>query len=146
MKTITEELQVIAKKHKGILKAEDVVQFAMDPETALHSQFDWEDSEAAHKWRLHQARNIIRINVSTLPHVERSFRTFVSLMDDRQQEGGGYRPTVNVLSNAEHRAALVQQAFDELERWQEKYKTLVEFSAIFEAINASKPTRKRKAI
>lgn len=145
MKTITEELQSIAKKHKGILRAEDVVLFAMDPETALHSQFDWEDTDAAHKWRLHQARNIIRVNVSILPHAEKKFRTYVSLVSDRQQEGGGYRPTVNVLSNAEHRAALVDQAFDDLERWKEKYRELTEFAAVFEAMESVKRP-KRKAI
>lgn len=145
MATITEELQQIAKSRKGILRAEDVVAFAKNPKTALHSQFDWEDSEAAVKWRLHQARNIIRVNVTVLPKTERKFRTFVSLDSDRQQPGGGYRSTANVLSDAEHREALLTQALTELERWQEKYKTLIELASVFEAISATKNKRKRSA-
>jgi hypothetical protein len=35
-----EELALIANKHGGKLRPEDVVEFAKDPATALHSKFE----------------------------------------------------------------------------------------------------------
>ena len=46
-KEIQDELELIAEAHGGILYPRDVVEFAKDEETALHSQFTWDDSEAA---------------------------------------------------------------------------------------------------
>lgn len=43
----------------GRLTAEMVLRAASDPKHALHDHFDWDDSEAAHQWRLHQARMLI---------------------------------------------------------------------------------------
>lgn len=37
-----------------------VVEDARDPDSPLHDQFDWSDTAAACKWRLHQARCLIR--------------------------------------------------------------------------------------
>jgi hypothetical protein len=56
---VQQELQAIADRHDGKLPASAVVDFARDPSTALHARFDWDDSEAAEKWRLEQARTII---------------------------------------------------------------------------------------
>lgn len=65
-KQVEQELASIQGQHGGVLKAEDVVAFARDPLSALHACFDWEDSEAAEKWRLSQARAVIRLHVVIL--------------------------------------------------------------------------------
>ena len=66
-KTVSEELDLISRKNGGVVLPEAVVEFAKDPETALHSRFDWDDSEAAAKWRLVQARQVIRLELTVVP-------------------------------------------------------------------------------
>jgi hypothetical protein len=41
-------------KKRGKLSPSDVVEFARDEKTALHSCFEWDDSVAAREYRLHQ--------------------------------------------------------------------------------------------
>jgi hypothetical protein len=53
---IGEELEQI--KAKSTLTPENVVERAKDKKSILHQYFDWDNTEAAEKWRLSQARNI----------------------------------------------------------------------------------------
>lgn len=146
------ELETIRQQNGGILKADAVVEFARDPETALHSRFCWDDTEAAHQYRLEQARKIIRVTVTILPKANKEYRAFVSLMEDRKETGGGYRATVDVLSDADKRARLIAQALAELNRIREQYQHLTELAPVFDAIEvatvkmkkAKHPKRTRK--
>lgn len=44
----------------GLLRLEKVVEAAADEASPLHDQFEWNDGEAAHRYRLNQARTLIR--------------------------------------------------------------------------------------
>lgn len=44
----------------GYLTASAVVEAARDPSSPLHGEFEWDDSEAAVRYRLYQARTLIR--------------------------------------------------------------------------------------
>lgn len=59
LKAMREELTRIAARHGGQLKPEDVVREAKSPRSILHGIFVWDDSRAAHKYRLWQAREFI---------------------------------------------------------------------------------------
>lgn len=141
---IRNELDSIAKKNRGRLSPESVVAFAADPKTALHECFTWDDEEEAHKWRLHVARNLIRVTVRILPSVNKEFRAFVSLKQDRVEGGGGYRRTIDVLSNPKMRSILLDQAMMEMNSWRERYNQLVELSSVFEAIDKMQDKKKKR--
>ena len=64
---IVAELETIRRNAGGVLRPEDVVSFAADPDTELHSRFEWDDTEAAQQYRLWQARQLIRVTVTVLP-------------------------------------------------------------------------------
>lgn len=134
-KTYVDELNELCKQNNGILKAEDVVEFARDPDTELHSKFTWDDDEASHQWRLLQARNIIRVSVIYEKKVNQTIKAFVSLKDDRSEEGGGYRLMARVLGDKDMRERLLLQAKEELMDIREKYSELTELSSVFEAID-----------
>lgn len=53
---IGEELEDI--KQKGNLTPDRIVDRAKNSKSILHQYFDWDDTEAAEKWRLQQARQI----------------------------------------------------------------------------------------
>lgn len=57
---IEKRLAAIAKRHGGALRPDDVVDDARDPKSPLHDQFEWDDSVAAHKYRISQARTLIK--------------------------------------------------------------------------------------
>lgn len=131
---IKNELLEIHQKH-GILRPEDVVDYAKNPGTALHSQFEWDDTEAARQYRLEQARRVIRVSVTLIEVDQPETRVYVSLASDRVA-GGGYRPTQTVLSDKEMRSEMLAMARSELKRVREKYKHLTELAKVFEAIDS----------
>jgi hypothetical protein len=140
------ELEVIAERNGGFLRPEAVVEFARDPETALHQYFTWDDAEAGHHWRLTQARQLIRVAVTVMPGNDQTrYRAFVSLKGDRYS-GLGYRPTVTVLSDDAMRRALLQEAQEEMRSFMERYKSLKELAAVFMEMQkvVGQPTVKRK--
>jgi hypothetical protein len=129
------ELEVIAEANDGLLRAEDVVEFARDENTALHKHFQWDDTEAARQYRIIQARNIIRVVVVVTPEISEPYRVAVSMENDRYTPGGGYRLMKDVMSDEEKRTAFVAQAKRELDAWRNRYKHLKELADIFAAID-----------
>lgn len=57
---VTHELNRLAKLYRGNLTPEVVVRSAQDAESPLHKEFTWDNAEAAHRYRLTQARALIR--------------------------------------------------------------------------------------
>lgn len=141
---VIEELERIAKQNDGILQPEIVVEEARRPSSPLHSKFTWDDTEAAHQYRLEQARRLIRVVVQMIPNTADSHeRVWVSLKKDRENEGGGYRTLVSVLSDKDLREQLLAQAFEDMEYFQEKYNHLQELSEVFSAIRTVRVKIKR---
>jgi len=133
------ELGAIANRCKGILRPCDVVSFARRKTTALHSRFEWNDGKAAQEYRLWQARQIIRVWVDVVHEDVKPFRVFVSLSRDRKKEGGGYRRTSSVLSDATYRAELIAGAMKDLARFKAKYHTIKDdLAPVFAAIEEVK--------
>jgi hypothetical protein len=125
--------ELAALEADGKLMPEHVVDYARDPSTALHGCFEWDDGEAAQRWRLHQARQIIRCRVQIVERTAEPVRAYVSLRSE-WGSGGGYRPLVSVLTDAELRAALLEQAKADARAWARKYRQLTELAAVFAAI------------
>lgn len=60
MEQIRAELEAIKASSPGNrLTADAVVAFAQQEDSALHSQFEWDDTIAGHRYRIDQARNLI---------------------------------------------------------------------------------------
>jgi len=133
---VTQELEEIRSRYGGILRAEDVVEFARDETTCLHSHFEWDDTEAAEQYRLEQARRVIRLRVTVAKNLgsDRPVPMYVSLTTDRAQPGGGYRTFVDVMSSEELKAELLRQALSEFKRVRSRYNELRELAPIFAAI------------
>jgi hypothetical protein len=135
---VIEELERITKANGGVLKAEDVVDTARSKKSPLHEYFDWEDGEAAQKWRLHQARQLIRVTVRVITPAKPPVRVFVSLRADREDDGGGYRFLTAVLSDSERRNQLLTDALAELKTFEVKYRELVELADVFVSIQKTR--------
>jgi len=101
----------------------------------LHKRFEWNNTKAAHEYRLAQARQMIRVLVEYIPidNESKEVRVFVSLKSDRTQEGGGYRTTTQVMSAATTRKQLLQDALDEMRYFEQKYAYLTELAKLWAA-------------
>lgn len=134
-------LEEIRKRNFGILRPVDVVEEARPVKSVLHRYFEWDDTKAAEKYRLDQARELIQVCVTVLASPENpdklvAVRMYTSLPDFRKAEGGGYLRTEDVLGNPEWREEAVRQAISEFQRWESKYKDLEEFISVYDAMHA----------
>ena len=125
------ELRALYRRH-GSLDPETVVAWAAaHPESALHGRFLWDDTKAAHQYRLWQARALIT-DVTVVHADGRVRQEFVSPVESRGE--GGYQALVEVLDDAAKRALFLRQALEEFQRVSDKYADLEEFAAVRAAL------------
>jgi hypothetical protein len=136
-KAIDQELETIRKNHAGILRPADIVAFARDKTTALHSRFEWNNTAAAEAYRLLQAHSLIRVCVTAHEESGRQIRTYVSLTPDRGKDVG-YRYVKDVLTDAEQAQQMIEDAKGELRAFAAKYRVLcrvAELAPVFAAVD-----------
>ncbi len=133
-----EELEHIRLQHGGVLRATDVVEYARDPDTALHGRFEWDDTKAAEQHRVWQARELIRVVVHTRPACQPPTRVYVSLTNDRRNDGGGYRTLDEVMRSESMREALLKQAHADMVLFETKYRQLTELASVITAMKAAR--------
>lgn len=101
---------------KGRLTPDAVIEDASDPKSPLHPYFDWDDTVAARKWRISQARDLIssvRVEVTT---DERVISTFSYVRDPSvNNEEQGY---IHVATLKSDRLMAVEAVMSELRRAQ----------------------------
>lgn len=93
---VVKELRKIEDRN-GRLTAESVLEAARSPKHPLHGHFEWDDSAAAHHWRIEQARRLIR-GVQVQVEVEEHTINTVAYVRDPSVEDGeqGYRSIVKL--------------------------------------------------
>lgn len=124
-----EELERIRSEDPDdMLRPEAVVEAAKKRNSPLHDYFTWDDDEAAKRYRLIQARQLIRVAVTVLPRSDKKTRAYVSLSKDRSNMGGigGYRHLDEVLASAALRKELMFDAARELRAFRRKFNRLTE--------------------
>lgn len=116
------------------VKPEEIVDKARDESTELHKCFEWDDTKAAEKYRVYQARQIVchlivkEVNDDPQKHEVRFF-----YKTDNQE---GYKPTSYIMRNKDEYHKLLERALAELSAFKKKYSTLKELEGVWEAINS----------
>lgn len=134
---IQTELEVIRQRNaEKLLKVGDVVEYAKNPDTALHGQFTWDDTDAAHAYRLWQARTVIQKFWVTIEENGSAVDTpvYVSIDEDRKQ-GGGYRPLSEVRVDPVMYQLCLNTALRELEPWRRRYESIKALAPVFKALD-----------
>jgi hypothetical protein len=114
MATIREELRRIHDMHNGSLEPETVVAQAKKIRSPLHNCFEWDDTIAGHKYRLVQARELIRSMRKVYAHDSRgpkTIREYTATYEVALARPGTYRATEEVMAN-EFSAAIVLRNFE----------------------------------
>lgn len=134
-KEVGSHLEFLRQESKGELTPKDVVDDARNPNSPLHTHFEWDDSEAAEAYRLSQARNLIRSVVAIYTSADRPaqrVRAFVSVPEPGAPH---YRSTEHAMSQTKTRQMVLQRAWRELQAWRKRYAELSEFADLVEVID-----------
>jgi hypothetical protein len=104
-----ERLKSLERKG-GELTPDAVVEDAKNKTSPLHRYFDWKDREAAHKWRLEQARTLIRGVRFEVETTERSISVVGYVRDPgKAHDEQGYLSTARIRSDEDRARAVVEQ-------------------------------------
>lgn len=123
---IGEQLEIIAKAHKGRLTPLDVVTAAKPTAHPLHKHFEWRDKVAAEAFRRDQARGMIRsihiVREDEQDSPDGNPPAFLSIADN----GFSYRTVSDVLKSPALQLQVLKQAERDLRAFERRYRQLVD--------------------
>lgn len=133
------ELERIGKRDGGV-NAEVVVNEARPLDAPLHPCFDWDDTTAASRWRVHQARRVLNsireITIKKGEPIERRSPAWISIGPVEMDEGEGesqYRPIRQVTKHDDIYAKVVEREWKHLRGMIDRYEWVAEFQPLREA-------------
>jgi len=127
-------LRKVYEEKGGLVHPQDVVDAARPVHSPLHRFFLWDDTKAAEEYRKWQARELLQVTVEIIKTKDGDvpMQVFCSLSTDRVD--GGYRAMVDVLSDKQLRAQLLEDALREMRLFEERYKRLSELAEVFKSM------------
>lgn len=122
-----------------------VVDAARSARHPLHKAFNWDDTEAAQKWREHQARMLIGsirlvVEEDTGPTERIAYVSITS-----RELGRGYVRSADAMRDPEYRQESITEALAALNGWRERYGHLTDLAEVFEAVDRVTSRRRRAA-
>jgi hypothetical protein len=131
---VGQELERIRSEH-DTLTADLVLSVAESQDSPLHDAFEWDDSIAARKHRLDQARRlIVSVRVINSP-VQTPVPAYVSVRSP--DKGRQYLPTTEALSNDELRARVLDEIKQFSESLQRRYAYFAEAADLLAKLKAA---------
>ena len=116
------------------LNAQELVEESRPEDAPLHSEFEWDDSVAAEKYREEQAGALIRHLVVRIEANDQEYPTRQYFMI--QPEAKIYEPIQVILKDEDKTDLLLEQAKRELLAFKAKYACLKELAEVIKAIDS----------
>lgn len=140
-------LAAVAAANNNLLNPAHVVQAARDPASVLHSEFLWDDDEAADAYRIAQAGALIRRVKFTIvrqgagPSLIQihTTRAYQSRPSQRTAEAG-YESVEQIMADPAKRGELIDQVMKELAAYRKRYADLMALSDVWQAIDDAMDT------
>lgn len=120
------------------VKPEQVIEKATNPNNELHKCFDWDDSSAASKYRLYQARLVINHLIVVTRETEDETKEpvqFRVMMKNENTKDSSYKQTLVMVRDEDEYKKLLEQAYRELRSFKQKYQCLSELAEIIALID-----------
>ena len=132
-----EHLAALELQHNS-LTPELVLDDARPSDALLHPCFEWDDTKAAEKYRVEQARYIIgnivvHIEQRESEKIPETTRAFISITTLPHK--GEFVSVKRAFSNDAYHEQILQNARAELRAFQKKYNGLTELDAVFSVID-----------
>lgn len=105
-------LQAVEKKH-GLLTADFLLADAAAKNHPWHSRFTWDDAAAGHRWRIEEARQMIRSVTYTIVEDRQLYRSAAYVRDpDLDSSEQGYAPVAKLRSETTRARDVVLSEFE----------------------------------
>jgi hypothetical protein len=115
------------RERRGLLTPQNVVEEAKPQDHPLHSHFEWEDSIAAHEFRIIQARQLIRrvtVTRVTPDDMPMTVRTFHSVAGP---QGRAYEPIEEIIEEPMTMRILLSQMRRDFAALKRRYAHMAQF-------------------
>ena len=134
---VGDKLQELRDKNNG-LTASIVIEEAKHKTSVLHGAFDWNDTSAAHQWRLHSARHLMRSVEIVSTNAEGDRRSLPAFVFVKTDLGPQYETLARVLSDKELRTQVLERAEKEFDQWAKRYEEYEEFLSVIKAFDKTR--------
>lgn len=132
---VAQAISTIEAQH-GTIDPERLVEMARPKKSPLHPLFDWDDTVAARKWRVHQAKLTIRaVRVFYPENPDRKVPAFVYVRQVEEEEKPGYMTTARALGQVRTRDSVLDDALYGLNNLRRRFDGLRELASVYEAID-----------
>ena len=123
------------KNKDGFITPEAVVEKAQSETSVIHGCFEWDNKNAAERYRIYQAgeliRNIVTVAVKENERSDASVRAFVNIKGETER---GYKVITAVIDNPNEYEYMLTCAKNELRAFTQKYAALEELRRLMSAI------------
>ena len=123
----------------GIITREALLEESRPEDAPTHKCFEWNDTEAAEKYRLWQAGQVIRDIVVTIIDTDKEAEPVRAPMfintSVRNTEKARFVSTETALTNNELRSTVLENALSEFRMFRKKYGMLKELAKLFETFD-----------
>lgn len=126
--SVYNEIQTLGETYT----AEDVLTAAKDENSELHKCFEWDDSVAAEKYRLAQARTLIANLVVVVERTEHEPTEFRVIHSNGRTKG--FSKSTTIARNVDRYAELLDRAKAELDAFRRRYANIAELEGIINEI------------
>ncbi|MGB3830902.1 MAG: hypothetical protein WA975_03450 [Mesorhizobium sp.] len=145
---VGEHIEMLRKQHQNELTPEDVLADAKNDNSPLHGYFEWSDTEAAHQYRLQQARGLIRSVVAIYVREDAPAVRTRAYVHVPERTTPHYREMTHAMSQKHTRQMILQQAWRDLRAWRARYQHLKEFAdliKVMDEVEAALPSPQKSA-
>jgi hypothetical protein len=128
------------RKDYGRLTPRNVVDAARDPANPLHRRFEWDDSVAAERYRLAQARQLIqtvRCSFVSPTSGATSVRVFHSV--PATGSAPAYEPLADIVADPVTEKVLEAEMRRDWKSFEARYRHLAEFNRLFGSVPVTTP-------
>jgi len=103
-------IENLMKDNAGEISAKQLLDTAKSIRSPLHKYFDWDDTKAAEKWRLHQSRQMLSSIVVTVncDNIPKEQRCFVNVVNDSKENV--YVPVLTAINKPDYLQQLIKEA------------------------------------
>lgn len=126
------------EKKEGVLTPAKVVNKAKSERSVIHDYFEWDDSIAGEKYRIHQARNLMNhIEVEIIDNGDEEVKTikmFHNIQIVEESKDRGYLSLSSIVNSIDYREQVIDRALTELIGWKKRHQQYSELEPVFAAI------------
>lgn len=128
---VGQTLEQLRMQNEGHLTSENVVEAAKLKHSPLHEFFDWDDSAAAHKFRIQQAGSLISSIVVEMPETKNEPTALYCNVKKMGAAKSSYIPVRIAMSTPFFRNQIMNEAIRELDTVKKKFGHLRQLDKVF---------------